>query len=111
MPISIDITWLFNLDTLGALRLLLSVTLAFSAYATLKARRNVARALQPHFTLIAVWSVSNCLLMFLLVTDHTHTMGLLQVLNVSSIVLLGSWAALMLRLAHSLTTAIGVTSG
>lgn len=103
MPISIDIACLFNLDTLGVLRLLLSVTLAFSAYATLKARTKVARALQPHFTLIAAWSVSNCVLMLLLVTDTTHTVGILQILNVSSIVLLGSWAALMMRLARSLT--------
>lgn len=92
-----------DLDTLDVLRLLLSGTLAVSSWATFRIKRQVAPALRPHFLLISIWSAVNCVLMMTLVTADGPTLGVLQMLNVSSILLLGSWSLLMVRLSHALS--------
>lgn len=92
-------------DTLQALRLSLAVTLAVSALSMLRVAPMLHERLKPNCWLIAVWSTVNAVLMAWLALVDPAPTWTLKVLNASSIFLLGSWSALMLRVSHGLRKA------
>ena len=86
-------------DLLPYLRFGLAITLAFSAFACFQGARFAEQALKPHFILVSGWSLVNASLMLSLATNRIFPNSL-EMLNVASIVLIGSWATLVWRITR-----------
>ena len=97
----LNYAFIMQLELLPVLRGVLGATLAFSTIAILRLIPHINPEYVPHCWLIAFWSTLNAVLMTMLAVG-LEGMYIFQILNTSSIFLIGGWAVLILRISTAL---------
>lgn len=93
-----------DLEILTAMRMVLAVTLTVTVVSSLRLAPLLNSTYRPNLYLVTFWTAANATLMVLLATGFS-AVWMLTTVNVSAIMLFGSWSALLIRLTHHLRKA------